>query len=300
MQPTTPLETGYLDRAGAVRTDDAVLARLWERDDACRIAVQDGQVGVLPGSGPEDILLDADSASTPPGRRVLLGVDADQRPWWLLMGQPDGRELAWIGMREIGPQLAGIRLEAVMTAVAMESWHARHGFCPICGQPTTPGQAGWVRRCTSDGTEHYPRTDPAIIVVVIDGDDRALLGRQTRWPDAWRSALAGFVEPGERAEAAVHREVAEEVGVRLSRVQYLASQPWPFPGSLMLGFHAWTDDPTVQVDGVEIAEAGFFTRAELAAAASSGRIQLPPGISIARRLIEQWYGSAIPGNWMRP
>jgi NAD+ diphosphatase len=192
-----------------------------------------------------------------------------------------------------------LELEVLMTAVAMESWHARHGYCPSCGQPTQVEAGGWVRRCPSDGTEHYPRTDPAIIVLVIDEEDRALLGRQARWPAPWRSALAGFVEPGERAESAVRREVAEEVGVTLAEVEYVSSQPWPFPGSLMLGFHARAATSTITVDGTEIAQADWYSRDALADAASTGVVQLPPSISIARGLIERWFGQPLPGSWLR-
>ncbi len=285
-----------LDRIGAVRTDEAALGELWQRRDAQRIAVRDGQIAVV---GDDEIVLPISAVDPAPQSRVLLGVDAGRRPWWLVLGACEDAAVRWVGLRELGPHLSGLQLDAVMTAVAMESWHARHGFCPMCGRPTEVIAGGWVRRCSADGTEHYPRTDPAVIVVVRDDDDRALLGRQTRWPAQWRSALAGFVEPGEPAESAVRREVLEEVGVGLDRIEYVASQPWPFPGSLMLGFHAWTRDPTVEVDGVEIAEAQFYSREELRQAAAAGTIQLPPSISIARRLIERWYGSPIPGSWLR-
>ena len=185
------------------------------------------------------------------------------------------------------------------TAVALEGWHARHRCCPRCGQATDPELGGWVRRCAADGSEHYPRTDPAIIVLVIDDRDRALLARQTRWPSGWMSTLAGFVEPGERAESAVRREVAEEVGVVVSSATYLTSQPWPFPGSLMLGFHAVAGSTELRPDGEEIAEAEWFTRESLARAAADGRVRLPPSISIARWLIEQWFGRELPGSWLR-
>jgi NAD+ diphosphatase len=299
MGPADPFPPSPLDRAGALRTDEAALAELWQRAGAQRIAVRDGHIGIAAGGAATEVALPPGAVAAPPSQRVLLGIDPQQRPWWLVLGAPPDAAVRWVGLRELGPQLSALQLDAVMTAVAMESWHARHRYCPVCGRPTEATAAGWLRRCSADGTEHYPRTDPAIIVVVIDSDDRALLGRQTRWPERWRSALAGFVEPGERAESAVQREVAEEVGVRLDAIQYVSSQPWPFPGSLMLGFHAWTSDPTIVVDGVEIAEAAFYSRDDLAAAAAAGTIQLPPSISIARGLIERWYGSPIPGSWLR-
>lgn len=299
-----PFPSALLDRRSADRADEAVLRRLWEHPGAVRMLVHDGQVAV-----PEDLDDEAAAAQlerlpvpveVPPRQRVLLGIDPQQRPWWLLLtGSEPLPGMRWAGLRSIGPAVDALQIEALMTAVALQSWHERHGFCPRCGQPTVPASGGWTRRCTADGTEHYPRTDPAVIMVVIDERDRALLARQTRWPGPWRSALAGFVEPGERAESAVRREVAEEVGLRLDRVRYVGSQPWPFPGSLMLGFHAWTSDTDVAVDGAEIAEAKWYSREELVQAAAAGEIQLPPAISIARSLIERWLGQPLPGSWLR-
>jgi NAD+ diphosphatase len=137
-------------------------------------------------------------------------------------------------------------------------------------------------------------------VLVRDEHDRALLGRQARWEKGWFSTLAGFVEPGESAEDAVRREVAEESGVRVGEVVFLGSQPWPFPSSLMFGYHAWATDPSIEVDGTEIEEARWFSRDELAAACREGSVSLPPAVSIARRLIERWYGDELPGDWSRP
>lgn len=302
MEPDDPFPPAQLDRVSALRNDQVKLAQLWERGDARFVAVRDGAIAV-PGPLTAGVLgaLPDTVRGAPVERRALLGVDADGRPWWLV--RPDARAddqgLRWLGLREIGPQCSALEIEVLMTAVALEAWHSRHGFCPTCGHPTDVVSAGWVRHCSTDGSEHYPRTDPAIIVLVIDGQDRALLGRQARWPARWRSALAGFVEPGERAESAVRREVAEEVGLVLNRMRYVASQPWPFPGSLMLGFHAWSSSSNVMVDGVEIAEADWYARDQLQAAASSGLIQLPPSISIARGLIERWFGRPLPGSWLR-
>lgn len=293
MDQYDPFPPVMLDRSSAKRTDPAALAELWGRRDARRIAIRDGLISM--GAAPEDWL------SVEADHRALLGIEADGKPWWLVRvdaSTPAGAT-QWRGLREIGPELTAIELEALMTAVALESWHTRHGFCPTCGERTTVASGGWVRRCSADGTEHYPRTDPAIIVLVIDDDDRALLGRQATWPAQWRSALAGFVEPGERAESAVRREVAEEVGLSLGGVRYVASQPWPFPGSLMLGFHARASTTNIAVDGLEIAEAEWFSREQLADAAATGTIQLPPAISIARGLIERWFGKPIPGSWLR-
>ena len=301
MEPEDPFPASLLDRASHLRTDTERLLALWDSPDAQRVAVRDGAVALAATGDPVIGQVPRSVDLSPDGVRVLLGIDPDGRSWWLirpaaLTAEADVR---WLGLRELGPRLSPLELDVLMTAVALESWHARHGFCPSCGRPTDVVSAGWVRRCSADGTEHYPRTDPAVIVLVIDDEDRALLGRQARWPSAWRSALAGFVEPGERAESAVRREVAEEVALTLDRVHYIGSQPWPFPGSLMLGFHAWASSTEVRVDGEEIAQAEWYSREQLAQASSSGIIQLPPGISIARSLIERWYGQPLPGSWLR-
>jgi NAD+ diphosphatase len=179
-------------------------------------------------------------------------------------------------------------------AFGLENWHRTHKFCARCGQPSQAVAAGHVRKCTACATEHFPRTDPAVIMLVVDPRDRALLGRQPSWPEKRFSTLAGFVEPGESLRQAVAREVAEEVGTRVADVTYIDSQPWPFPSSLMLGFHATAVDDRIEVDGNEIAEARWFSREELRAAVEAGDILLPGTISISRHLIELWYGEKIP------
>ncbi|MGH3328313.1 MAG: NAD(+) diphosphatase, partial [Streptomycetales bacterium] len=159
---------------------------------------------------------------------------------------------------------------------------------------TEVAAAGHLRRCPRCGAEHYPRTDPAVIMLVVDDDGRCLLGHQPRWPPRRFSAFAGFVEPGESLEQAVLREVHEEAGVRVRDVHYVASQPWPFPSSLMLAFTARAVTTEIAVDGEEIVEARWFSRAELAAAIENAEVILPPPVSIAHRLIETWYGTPLP------
>ena len=201
-------------------------------------------------------------------------------------------------LREVGT-LLGDRDAGLLThAVALANWHDTHTHCPVDGTPTVPGPGGHFTVCPADGTEHFPRTDPAVIMLVTDPDDRCLLARNAAWPGRRVSILAGFVDPGESAEQAVIREVAEETQIKVTNVHYVGSQPWPMPRSLMLGFRA--DAPAGQaivVDRDEIAEAYWFSRDELLAAIKAREIALPPPVSIARQIIEQWYGAPLPSTW---
>lgn len=233
---------------------------------------------------------------------TFLGTD-DGRSMFAAHVDDEDVRYHWIGLREIGRGVTPPQREFVVTSIALDNWMRTHQRCPRCGSPTVPDEGGWSRICPTDGSRHFPRTDPAIIVLTRDGDDRALLGRQSRWPDGWFSTLAGFVESGETAEEAVRREVHEETGIVIGTgeqdVTYVASQPWPFPNSLMLGFQALATTTTITVDGTEIADARWFGRDELADACASGEVRLPPSVSIARRLIEAWYGRSLPGDWLR-
>ena len=196
-------------------------------------------------------------------------------------------------LREIGADLDDTDAGLLTTATALAEWHHRHGHCPRCGAATTVVQGGWVRRCPVDGSEHHPRTDPAVIMAVTDADDRLLLGTGVTWPQDRVSVLAGFVEAGESLEAAVVREVREEVGIPVTNLVYRGNQPWPFPASLMLGFRARAEQTQLRIDPVELRSAGWFTREELASAVASGRRTLPTRVSIARRLIEEWFGGSL-------
>jgi NAD+ diphosphatase len=190
----------------------------------------------------------------------------------------------------LGDRDAGLATEAL----AILNWHASHSFSPRTGEPTIVEKGGWVRRDPVSNTEVFPRTDPAIIVGVTDADDRILLGSNALWESNRYSLLAGFVEPGESLEHAVVREIFEESGIRVINPQYLGSQPWPFPASLMLGFTAQVDPAFAgiqQADGVEILDLRWFSREELAA--SLDEIRLPGRTSIARAIVEQWYGDTI-------
>ena len=214
------------------------------------------------------------------GRRcVLVNVPSEFADW------PAGTELE--ELRPLFTELPAAEAAVLACARALLIWRSRHVHCGVCGAPTAPRLAGHCLRCTSSecGAEFFPRLDPAVIVLVSDGD-HALLGRQAAWPPGRYSALAGFVEAGESLEDAVVREVREETGVRATAVNYFASQPWPFPSSLMLGFHATASRATpLQLDG-ELEDARWFSAAELGVTAAR---LLPPPYSIARRLVGAWY-----------
>jgi NAD+ diphosphatase len=184
--------------------------------------------------------------------------------------------------------------ELAATAVAISTWHANHPRCAVCGETTEPVMGGWVRRCDTCERDHYPRTDPAVIVAITDDEDRLLMAHASYWSPRRYSHLAGYVEPGESLEQAVHREVFEEAGLRVRDLEYLGSQPWPFPASVMVSYRARVEDPTINVDGDEITDARFYSRQELAAAVADGTLVLAPVGSIARRMIEQWYGGEVP------
>jgi NAD+ diphosphatase len=215
---------------------------------------------------------------------ALFAVDADTL---------DSAALApaeLVSVRDIAPRLAQDEGGLIAYAASLLNWHRRHRFCSVCGSPSRIEEAGLLRRCPACGSEHHPRTDPVVIMLVVDEQrDRVLLGRQPSWPPGRYSALAGFVEPGESLEDAVAREVLEESGVEVGRARYDSSQPWPFPSSLMLGFTVpYVDGEAVARDG-ELEDARWFTREEIAdAAAGRGDMLLPPPVAIARTLIDRW------------
>ncbi|HEU5266709.1 MAG TPA: NAD(+) diphosphatase [Jatrophihabitans sp.] len=289
-----PLSAVTYDRAALHREDDAWLAEAWQR---ARILLLD-QKSTTPVS-PDGTIAFSSADHAPPGPRRFLGM-ADDVPYFsVTVGAPtaDG----WQTLRQYGPRVDELQAGLAVSAVALEEWHRRHTHCPMCGTPTDETRAGWTRTCPRDGSDHFPRTDPAVIMLIHDGADLALLGRGHQWGAGRFSTLAGFVEPGESLEAAVAREVFEEVGVGVRDVRYLASQPWPFPASLMLGFVARLDgDPSLHLDPVEMAEAGWFNRTEIRQAADwtdhldsapdpDRRLRgIPPHFSISRYLIDEW------------
>ncbi|WP_439690343.1 NAD(+) diphosphatase [Curtobacterium sp. SP.BCp] len=230
-----------------------------------------------------------DAADAPAGTRFVAAfVDADTARTI----EPD--EDAWESLRMFGTELSARDQGLAVEAVAMANWHAVHGFSPRTGSPSEVTTGGWVRR-DPEGHELFPRTDAAIIVGVTDADDRILLGSNAAWDADRYSLLAGFVEPGESLEDAVRREVWEESGVRVEEPEYLGSQPWPFPASLMLGFRARAadgDPTTARPDGVEILDVRWFSRDEIRERAGD-TLLLPGRTSIARAIIEEWYGGPL-------
>ncbi|HEY0246671.1 MAG TPA: NAD(+) diphosphatase [Gryllotalpicola sp.] len=209
-------------------------------------------------------------------------------------GELEPDEGRWAGLRAVGVDLTETEQALFTEAVAIMNWHESHTHCPRCGTPTVVESGGWVRRCFVDGTEIFPRTDPAIIVRVLDDQDRILLGSNAMWETNRWSILAGFVEPGEPFEEAVIREVREEAGVVCAAPRYLGSQPWPFPASVMIGFEARAvaqGEVPVTPDGQEILEVRWFSREELWAEHED--LKLPFSASIAHAIITEWYGGPL-------
>jgi NAD+ diphosphatase len=203
----------------------------------------------------------------------------------------------WVNMRVVGELLSAADWATMGYARAMVYWHERHRFCGVCGSSSLSTMGGHVRRCTNAAcaTETYPRTDPCIIVLVFSGD-KCLLGRQHSWPVGRYSTLAGFIEPGESADQAVAREVYEEAGVKLKEARYYGSQSWPFPASLMLGFHAEAATEEIHLHDGELGDARWFTRQELRDALTAGSIGLPTPVAISHRLISAWFNMAPVGG----
>ena len=277
------LGRGTLDRLGERRGDADWLDVVYRAPDTFVVGVSGGEIA-LDGMS----LRNCTDLPFDPTRAALLG-NANGTTYVALMldgGVPSGRSL-----REVGHLLGDDDAAIAVTAVALHQWHRNHTHCSRCGAATVNALAGWERHCIVDASAHYPRTDPAVIIAIVDDADRLLLARQTVWPAKRYSIVAGYVEPGETAEHAVHREILEEVGLHVDRLDYLGSQPWPFPASLMLCYRARAVATDITVDGVEIEHALWVTRAELTTKVLSGELLLPSRVSIARKAIELWHGS---------
>ena len=287
------------DRLHAHRGDEEWLDERW-RDPSSRAMVVGGNRVRLAGGRIEWV----HPRQAPSGIRLLLGEHDGVTRFAVVLGADEADD-DWLPLRGLLPSLVAGEGDGeaplVLHALGMAEWLHATRFCPRCGGPLSPREAGHQLVC-SDGHLQFPRTDPAVIMLITSGepgsdDERCLLGRQKVWPERRFSTLAGFCEPGESLENAVRREVHEEVGVRVGEVTYFGNQPWPLPASLMLGFTGRAETTEVHVDDDEIAEACWITRAELREAAESGAIQLPSAVSISRSLIESWYGAPLPGSW---
>jgi NAD+ diphosphatase len=299
--PHVALAADPHDRVGERRADAAWLERAWA-DPESRVLVVAG-TRVRPVDEALHWLSPAEVGSD--GTRVLLG-ERDGRVWFALVldpGEADGDE--WVGLRALLPHLAGDAVEQaplVFHAIGLAEWLFATRHCPRCGGRLEVRMAGHELACVDCGRRQFPRTDPAVIMAITRGEpgtdeEALLLGRQDSWPSGRYSTLAGFLEPGETLEDAVRREVAEETGVLVGEVSYFGNQPWPLPASLMVGFLGRALSDAIDVDGREIQDARWFTRAQMRAEAADGTLVLPGGVSISRSLVEHWYGAALPGSW---
>ena len=289
-----------LDRASELRSDEAALDRLWSAAKIIRVSnsklATDGKsLLFLTAAEVEELIASKVFTS---GDKYFLGIDPASKVAYfawdcdevgLSAGETSTEGLA--SLRELGGTLDEFELGISMQATALSNWHRSHPHCSKCGAETKSTLGGSVRVCVKDQSQHHPRTDSAVIVLVKDKDDRILLGHQPIWPDGRFSTFAGFLEPGETFEQCVEREVFEESGVKVNEIKYLGSQPWPFPASIMIAFSAVVDDPsTAKADGVEITEVRWFSRAELKSSVADGSLFLPPTISVARKMIAMWFG----------
>jgi NAD+ diphosphatase len=279
------------DRVGERRTDEAWLAEAWAAPETRVLVVAGSRVKPV-----DDTVPWVPSTQVPgEGTRVLLG-QRDGRVWFAHVVDASYAEgEGWVGIRDLLPHL-------VFHAIGLAEWLFATRFCPRCGGRLEPRLAGHELECVECHRRQFPRTDPAVIMAITHGepgspDEALLLGRQDVWPSGRYSTLAGFLEPGESLEDAVRREVAEETGVVVGDVTYFGNQPWPLPSSLMLGFRGRAVSRDIRVDGVEMQDARWFSRAAMREGTSAGELVLPGGVSISRSLVEDWYGGPLPGSW---
>ncbi len=305
-QPEFAFQHGAHDRMSERRGDSDFLAAAWADGRTQVVVTRDMELSTA-ANGTR--LATVPPAEAPGGARMLLG-EAEGVISFLVIEDtgtasgdgPDttgsdgstGDTRIFASLRSVATTLSRVDASLAVHAVALAQWHARHHRCAVCGNETAVAQAGESRRCPHCSAQHFPRTDPAVIMLVLDDDDRCLLGHNAARDATWYSTLAGFVEPGESLEDAVVREVAEETGVAVDSVSYFGSQPWPFPSSLMLGFRAHATATAIAVDGVEITKARWFTREELRHEVEAGDLVIPSTISISGALVQSWYGAELP------
>jgi NAD+ diphosphatase len=283
-----------IDRADALRGDAAALAERWPRAQVLAIDADGRALATADGAR---MPLMGGSVGALPDVALFLGLDAFERAWFAVDAADAGfgSDAHRVDLRAAAANWPALDAAAFASARATLHWRRRHRFCGACGGALAYARGGWLGQCAGCGLDHYPRTDPAVIVAVGDGE-RLLLGRQSAWPARRWSVIAGFVEPGESLEQTVAREVFEETGVRVRACRYLASQPWPFPGALMLGFIGEAEPGAAACAGEELEAARWFDRAEIDAAldaeargaADEGPFLLPSRISIAHWLVRAW------------
>jgi NAD+ diphosphatase len=299
-KPLLGYTASILARVAEKRGDDAFLAAC-AADARCGTFAIGGELIVMrkTANGPDPLFRADDARALAPAAETVFlglvegagrfGVALDPEATKALKGRPDLfvtdlRSIAVQGL--VGPD----HLAPLAEAKALLAWHARHRFCANCGKPTEMSQAGWKRVCPGCNVEHFPRTDPVVIMLAVDGE-RCLLGRAGRFVQNMWSCLAGFIEPGESIEEAARRETLEEAGITCGQVTYFASQPWPFPMSLMIGCHAQATSTDITVDREELEDARWFTRDEVALMFKGEHpegISIPPPIAIAHHIIRAW------------
>ena len=298
--PELPLARYAVDRAAVRRTDPNWLSDLWTNEATRIVYINDGKVPVTDDLSL--ILIQSHLiAIAPESQVILLGADAEHTYLAVMISEQPEIAPLWVSLRDSGSQLSARDVGLAITATALATWHHTHQFCPRCGLETASSDAGWSRSCPNSCVTHFPRTEPAIIVSVEDDQERILLGRRANWPTEWYSTLAGFVEAGESCEAAVVREVREESGIEIDidSLEYLGSQPWPYPASLMLAYRAKALTNEAQADGIELANLAWFSRTELEAMCQAGTIKLPNPTAISWHLIQNWFGKPLDVKWSR-
>jgi NAD+ diphosphatase len=298
-----PLARFTVDRLAELRADPQWFKKAWASDQTRVLVLHERSIPVTAELSivwvkPWSLKMSDLAAEQ---AALFLGADQDHTYIAIMEDEVGLTDVNWASLRDVGAALSAKDVGLATTAIALATWHEGHHFCPKCGAKTDIALAGWSRKCTVDDSEHYPRTEPAMIVAVEDLAGRILLGRRREWPEGWLSTLAGFVEAGESCEAAVIREVYEESGIHvdLQSLKYMGSQPWPFPASLMLAYRAVATSTEVEMHDDEMTEVQWFSRDELAAACNAQTLKLPSPVSIAFRLIQSWYGEDIPIQWCR-